>query len=368
MLPRNQSAAGVFVEILETRSMLSAVVPAASSAPILPQLNAQVISTIPSNGDVNPYGLAFVPNGFPSGGTIHTGNILIANFNDSANVQGTGSTITRVADNGTTSTFYQGPAGQTLGLDGGLVALTRGFVLVGNVPAGPTAADPVGQGSILVLNKSGKLVATLTSKTFLDGPWAFSAYEQNGGAKAVLFVSNALSGTVDRLTLSIPATGNNVKMTSAVQIASGFGHGPNAPAFVIGPAGSAYDPANGDLYVNAEVENAVYAIPNALTTNSDHGKGSLVFQDNTDLHGPFGMILSSNGDLIIANADSVNVDPNHPSELVEITPKGHLVATKSIDPTPGGAFEIAESFTLGVHRFAYVDDVTSDLTIWTLPD
>jgi hypothetical protein len=351
----------VFVEPLETRAMLSAT-------PILPLLNNQIVSTIPSNGDVNPYGVTFVPQGFPFGGAIHSGNILVANFNDAANVQGTGSTITRVADNGTTSTFYQGPAGHVLGLDGGLEALTRGFVLVGNAPAGPTAAQPVGQGSILVLNKFGTLVATLTSKTFLDGPWDFSVYEEHGGATAVLFVSNALSGTVDRLTLSVPASGNNVKLTSSVQIGSGFAHGPNAAAFVIGPAGSAYDPANGKLYVSAEGDNAIYAIPNALTTSQGTGKGSLVFTDKTDLHGPLGMILDSNGDLIIANADSVNTNPNHPSELVEFTTSGHLVATHSIDPTEGGAFDIAESFTLGVHRFAYVDDVTNELTIWTLPE
>jgi len=351
----------VFVESLEVRALLSA------SAPILPLLNNEIVSTIPSNGDVNPYGVTFVPAGFPFGGTIHAGNILVANFNDSANVQGTGSTITRVADNGTTSTFFQGPPGEVLGLDGGLEALTRGFVLVGNVPAGPSAANPVGQGSILVLNKFGTLVATLTSKTFLDGPWDFSTYEMNGGAKVALFVSNALSGTVDRLMLSVPATGNDVKVTSEVQIGSGFPHEPNAAAFVIGPAGSAYDPANGKLYVSDEGDDKITSIANALTIGTTSGKGSLVFNDSTDLHGPLGMILASNGDLIVANADSVNADPNHPSELVEFTTSGHLVTTHSIDPTEGGAFDIAESFTLGVHRFAYADDVTNELTIWTLP-
>lgn len=44
-------------------------------------------STIPANGDVNPYGVAFVPHGFPSGGSIGAGDVLIANFNDSDNVQ-----------------------------------------------------------------------------------------------------------------------------------------------------------------------------------------------------------------------------------------------------------------------------------------
>ncbi len=363
MTLRKRSAPNsVFVEPLETRALFSA------STPILPLLNNQVISTIPSNGDLNPYGVTFVPKGFPFGGAIHAGNILVANFNDSANVQGTGSTITRVADNGTTSTFFQGPPGEVLGLDGGLEALTRGFVLVGNVPAGPSAANPVGQGSILVLNKFGTLVTTLKSKAFLDGPWDFSTYEMDGGAKVALFVSNGVSGTVDRVMLSVPATGNNVKVTSSVQIGSGFTHEPDAAAFVIGPAGSAYDPANGKLYVSDEGDNQIHSISNALTIGTTSGNGSLVFKDNTNLHGPLGMILASNGNLIIANADSVNSDPNHPSELVEITPKGHLVATHSVDPTTGGAFDIAESFTLGVHRIAYADDVTNELTIWTLPE
>ncbi len=32
-----------------------------------------VESTIPTNGDVNPYGVAFVPNGFPAGGLLNPG-------------------------------------------------------------------------------------------------------------------------------------------------------------------------------------------------------------------------------------------------------------------------------------------------------
>src|ERR1700751_6493214 len=44
-------------------------------------------STVPTNGDVNPYGVAFVPPTFPSGGTATTGNILVSNFNNSSNLQ-----------------------------------------------------------------------------------------------------------------------------------------------------------------------------------------------------------------------------------------------------------------------------------------
>jgi len=59
---------------------------AASTLPVLAQIAPT--STSPSNGDVNPYGIAYVPTGFPAGGTIVAGDILVSNFNNSANLQG----------------------------------------------------------------------------------------------------------------------------------------------------------------------------------------------------------------------------------------------------------------------------------------
>src|SRR5215467_4326005 len=35
-----------------------------------------VSSTVPANGDLNPYGVAFVPQGFPAGGSIAPGDVL----------------------------------------------------------------------------------------------------------------------------------------------------------------------------------------------------------------------------------------------------------------------------------------------------
>ena len=55
-----------------------------------------VSCTIPANGDLNPYGIAFVPKDFPSGGKIAPGDVLVANFNNSNNLQGTGVTIIQV--------------------------------------------------------------------------------------------------------------------------------------------------------------------------------------------------------------------------------------------------------------------------------
>jgi hypothetical protein len=57
-------------------------------------------STVPASGDLNPYGVAFVPQGFPSGARIAAGDVLVSNFNNSSNVQGTGTTIIQLTPSG----------------------------------------------------------------------------------------------------------------------------------------------------------------------------------------------------------------------------------------------------------------------------
>jgi hypothetical protein len=123
-----------------------------------------ISSTIPANGDLNPYGVAFVPPGFPSGKNISPGNILVSNFNNITNAQGTGTTIISLKPNGrvapavpaggttpgNATTFFQGSG---LGLTTALGVLKRGFVLVGNVP---TSGGVIQPGSLLVIDHTGK--------------------------------------------------------------------------------------------------------------------------------------------------------------------------------------------------------------------
>ena len=59
-------------------------------------------STVPRNGDVNPYGVAVIPR---STGHLRQGNILVSNFNNAGapptgNLQGTGSSIVQYAPDG----------------------------------------------------------------------------------------------------------------------------------------------------------------------------------------------------------------------------------------------------------------------------
>ena len=42
-----------------------------------------IASTVPANGDVNPYGVAVIPR---STGDLFRGNVLVSNFNNKANV------------------------------------------------------------------------------------------------------------------------------------------------------------------------------------------------------------------------------------------------------------------------------------------
>jgi hypothetical protein len=93
----------------------------------------------------------------------------------------------------------------------------------------------------------------------------------------------------------------------------------------------------------------------------------VVFANATYLHGPVGLALAPNGDLITANSDAVNTDPNQPSELVEFTTRGRFVSQLSVDPNNGGAFGLAFGIIGGTERLAAVDDNGTTLNVWTIP-
>ena len=147
----------------------------ANSQQFIPEII--ISSTVPGNGDVNPYGVAFVPPNFPSGGTISPGDVLVSNFNNSGGAQGTGTTIIKLTPNGVitppptqgignATTFFPSSA---IGLTTALGVLQRGFVLVGNVPTDSTGA--ILQGSLQVVDQNGTLVTTFTDPLKLTDPW-----------------------------------------------------------------------------------------------------------------------------------------------------------------------------------------------------
>jgi hypothetical protein len=182
------------------------------------------------------------------------------------------------------------------------------------------------------------------------------------GRRAKIFISNVLSGTVTRIDAKL--TSGGFQMTSSVQIASGYAHRGDPAAFEIGPTGLVYNAKTDTLYVASTGDNAIYAIKRAGTTKADRGTGKVVYQDSAHLHGPLGMTMAPNGDLIAAQGDAVNPDPKQPSELVEFTTKGKFVGQFAISTQPGGAFGVATSSTR--RQFAAVNDITNSVEIWTV--
>jgi hypothetical protein len=327
--------------------------------PFLPS-PVQSVSTVPANGDVNPYGVAFVPPQFPNGGKVHPGDILVSNFNAASNLQGTGSTIVDIPATGAPSLFFQSstPTGLTTALN----ILHRGLVLVGNFPSADGTCQNATPGSILVIDKDGKHVGSIADSS-INGPWD-SAVLDNGNS-ALFFVANALNGTVVRFNLSVSSSG--VSVGSVTQIASGYLHQCDPVTFVDAPTGLVYDAERDVLYVASSADNAIFAVANAGSTEKDHGTGRVIYQDSAHLHGPLGMIMAPNGHLVVANNDSINPDPNQPSEIVEFTIGGKFVKEISVDPNFGGSFGLAVMTKGDTSRFAAVDDNVPVLLIWTLP-
>jgi DNA-binding beta-propeller fold protein YncE len=197
----------------------------------------------------------------------------------------------------------------------------------------------------------------------INGPWDSALFDQGNSAK--FFVANGLTGAVVRLDLLV--TGSGVKVKASTQIASGYAHACDPVTFVDAPTGLVYDPTRDVLYVASSLDNAVFAVGAAGETNQDRGRGTLVYSDSVHLHGPLGMIQAPNGHLIVSNNDSVNSDPNQPSELVEFTKQGQFVKQISVDPQQGGSFGLAVMTAAGAAKLAAVDDAQNILLIWTLP-
>jgi hypothetical protein len=345
------------MESLENRRLFSA-------ASIVGQLGTDAsitVSTVPSNGDLNPYGTAFVPTGFAKGGPLKPGDLLIANFNSGSNLQGTGTTITDVTPTGQTSTFFQGPAG--LGLTTALAVLRDGFVVVGSMPTTDGTSATVQPGSLIILDKFGLQVAQFSNAAVLNGPWDMTVNDQ--GSHVQLFISNVLSGTIERIDLHIKGP-DSISVKSVTQIGSGFTHRSDPSALELGPTGLAFDSKNKTLYVASTADNEIFAIPHASTSNADQGTGHLVYSDAAHLRGPLGLALAPNGDLIAANGDAINPSPDSPSEMVEFTTAGNFVGEFSIDSSEDAPFGIAFGKSGKESLFAAVDDNDNSVTIWTL--
>jgi hypothetical protein len=326
-------------------------------------------STQPENGDQNPYALVVAP---VSAGSVQKGDVLVDNFNNNANLQGTGSTIIdyRPSD-GQMTTFASIPhdlAGCPggIGLSTAMTMLSSGWVIVGSAPSTDGTTKTLGPGCLIVLDSEGKVAGTITGPDIND-PWGNMAVIDNG-ASATLFVSNVGFGigtsgdtavhdkaTVLRLGLSISG-GKPPAVTSRVVVADGLSSQSDPGVFLIGPTGLALG-KDGTLYVSDAEQNRVVAIADAATRTNSAGTGKVITKDGL-LHRPLAMDFAPNGDLLVVNGLDGNV--------VEIAPDGTQVAEKEIDgdaaQSPPGSGDL---FGIAVNPdgkgFYYVEDDVNTL-------
>jgi hypothetical protein len=304
---------------------------------------SQVAATVPANGDVNPYGIVVVPT---TVGKLVKGDTLVSNFNDKANVQGTGTTIVEVSPTGAVSTFAtigSLPASSAcpggIGLTTALSILPGGWVVVGSLPAGAGGALPLVNpaGCLLVLTSAGTVSEAWTNQN-INGPWDMTEVATKSGDD--LFVSNVLTrvkgvtttprsgdlSTIIRIAVTFNA--NHVpQMSNVTVIGTGFLSKANKTAFVQGPTGVALG-RNGDLYVAGTVRNHISVIPNAMTRTSAVADGAITLSSGGWLNAPLGLTIAPNGDVLAMNANDGNA--------VEISPRGHQVAKKTLVPNGSG--------------------------------
>jgi hypothetical protein len=328
----------------------------------------KVASTVPFNGDVNPYGTAVIHR---SVGNLHAGNVLVSNFNNKANLQGTGTTIVQISPGGHRTLFAHikasslpGSCPGGVGLTTALVALRAGWVLVGSTPSTNGMAATAKAGCLIVLGSHGRVRATISGHG-INGPWDATALDKGGSAD--LFVTNVLNGTVAangavvhrgtvlRLDLAVSAS-QPPRVMSVTKIGSGFGEQTSASAFVVGPTGVGLG-RGGMLFVADTVGNRITAIPDAAARLSTAGTGRKLTSGGA-LSGPLGMAIAPNGDVLTVNAGN--------GKIVETSPGGLQVAARFLDrsgspPGNGALFGLAVAPNgSGVY---FVDDAVNTLRL-----
>jgi len=346
---------------------------AVAESPVSPHTITTIASTVPANGDINPYGIFVAPS---TVGSLVKGNLLISNFNASSNLQGTGTTIMQISPSGTVSQFAQidasnlpGTCTGGVGLTTALVALRAGWVIVGSLPTTDGTSATAQAGCLLVLDPSGNVVETIYG-TLINGPWDMAVLDHsngNGGGTAALFVTNVLNGTVAgggsvvnqgtvvRVDLTLSKSAPPFVQAMTV-IGSGFAERSDPAALVIGPTGVALSKDGFSLYVADSLNNRIAAIAYPVTRQTSGRTGTTITRGGS-LNDPLGLTVASNGDILTVNGND--------GFLVQTTPDGLQVSKTLLDSNgdPPGAGALFGLVPVGQSLY-YVDDATNTLNLF----
>jgi len=345
----------------------SPVATTASAAFLAPLTKVSTVaSTVPANGDINPYGIVLLST---STGKLHAGSLLVSNFNDKGNNQGTGTTIVEITPAGKQSLFstikasaLPGSCPGGVGLTTALSVLPGGYVVVGSLPTTNGKSATAKYGCLIVLDSTGKPVSTISGPN-IQGPWDMTS--TTTGNATTLFVSNALNGgaakgvhTIDNSTvLRIriqSGPGQAPKVLGETVIANKIPWRDDPNALVIGPTGVALAP-NGTLYLADTLDNRIAAIPQAMTRTTPASDGGTTVTVGGKLIQPLGLILAPNGDILTANAGNGNI--------VETTPAGKQLIARTADTKTGAGSLFGLVINAAGTGIYYVDDGDNTLKL-----
>ncbi|KVO15244.1 hypothetical protein WK05_00760 [Burkholderia ubonensis] len=336
--------------------------------------HATLVNTVPDNGDQNPYAIAVAP---VSAGTIQQGDVLVDNFNNAANLQGTGSTIVNYRPSTQQLSLFASiprdlkacPGG--VGLSTAMTMLKSGWVIVGSTPSNDGTTNTKGAGCLIVLDPHGKIASTWSTPNIND-PWGNMAVVDRGDS-ATLFVSMAGFGvggadgnppvykqaTVLRLDLAIP-NGQPPVIKQETVIASGLGAQADKSVFLVGPTGLALSGDQKKLYVSDAIGNRIVEIDDPLTRDTSAGVGRQVTADGF-LHRPLALATAPNGHLLATNAlngQVVEIDPVAGKQLY-----ARWINTDKAQTPPGSGDLFGIAMTPEGDSFYFVADDVNTLML-----
>lgn len=336
-------------------------------------------ATTPENGDLNPYAIVVAP---VSSGVIEKDDVLVDNFNNVSNLQGTGTTIILYRPS-TKETKLFAKVPQNLkacpggvGLSTAMTMLKTGWVIVGSTPSTDGTTATKGDGCMLVFDSNGKHVATWSGPTIND-PWGDMAVIDRGDT-ATLFISMAgfdlpgpnvldpatgypvikKTATVLRLEVKIPE-GKPPVLVSQTVVGNGFSSRADLANFLLGPTGLALGPDD-TLYVTDGLDNEITAIDHASTRSDSAGTGRQITKDGLLLW-PLAMFMAPNGHLIVANGkngQAVEVDPIAKKQIY-----AHWLNANQAQSPPGNGNLFGIALAPDGKSFYYVEDDINSLRI-----
>lgn len=320
--------------------------------------------------DVNPYGLDVAK---VTSGKIDAGDLVVCDFNNPGNVQGTGTEIVTLhpAVGAVPRLFVKDNT--LMGCDA-LVAATTGNIWAAAFKANDNP-NFFSNGTLFTDFENGPWdhpFGETFAPPLIENPSHCLTGSVHPESCPAFYVSNAGNGTIVRITIIL--SNPNVRACTPGTctfvfnvIATNFPVNHGKPGSILAPSGLNYQVSGDRLYIVDGTNNTLYAIDNVSTvgangitvnangqsfTGPDASRAHVIFS-GPPLNGPISSALLFNGNIVLGNT----LDPDGRNLMVEITPSGQAVFVKNVDTGAGGAlFGMVATGTSAADTKLYFND------------